>query len=207
MYIEIGKASSKHPAPDILDVNSLAASIASHPGLSHLSPQTALSCLVSHHFTTGSDYTSFLYKMGKVKSWGHLLKEPRFINTPQANLASWREVLCIDSGFSSASILQKASEACPQDRECERVPRELWPAFGAYLKAVTCSVLQDHRARFQGSSSMQTFLNQIGSADGDLPKIEKWVRFVRDQLPTNAGSLPSFGTLYKHWLRSIYAGK
>ncbi|XP_078589268.1 uncharacterized protein LOC144869676 isoform X2 [Branchiostoma floridae x Branchiostoma japonicum] len=163
-----------------LDVNELLSCFDKDPDLSSLSRNLLPHIIQSLFISTGCDYVSFFVGLGKVSFLKTFFQYSEFIS-------SGNSVQTVTSGSLSCS-----------DKDT---------GFLAFVRLVGSVYFQKHRTAFlKYSSPAQLFQEMRG--DNIFKIHENWLQIIRgaifERIEFEDNSLPSFQSLWFHWLRSCW---
>lgn len=209
VYVQIRRPDGKdNLVPDVVDINLLARELEALEPLQPIPQDKRVESVVALFVWAGCDFTSFFYKLPHVKVFDNLCKEALFVSGQEGHtLADWPRHKPADEQEGGTPT----AESGDHQEGVQEVPLECRPTLCAFLKLVGSCYFYKYKARFLDPSAARSFSSFCKAQDTNLEAIENWLEHLREQtwaaVPTKDECLPSFGALYFHFLRGLFALK
>lgn len=208
-FVQIRRPDGKdNLVPDVIDVSLLAQRLQEFEPLVAIPVERRVDSVVSLFVLTGCDFVSFFYKLPQARIFENLCKEAEFVSgVTGSTLGDWPRQGTPSGGGGG----EGESEGGVPPTGARAVLPGLSGSLGAFLKLFGVTYFHKYKARFPKATAARSFSSVCETANTSLQSIERWLEHLREQtwaaVPSEDESLPSFGALYFHFLRGVFALK
>jgi hypothetical protein len=209
--VQIRRPGPDQNVPDIININQLASKIEDHPDLQPIPRHKRVASVVTLYALTGCDFVSFFHGISKVQFYKLFCKFASFNGGVDGRtVADWR----VSGDGEEIGVRAEQGGGGPDQggdlqELLNRVPESLRPALAAFLRLVGTAFFTRFKARLEEATAPRSYTAVVGVDRTSLKGAIQWTDQIREQtwaaLPSEEGSLPSFGALLFHFLRGVFA--